>query len=251
MKKALIGILAVAMASSAAWANLANGDFENCTLTTQATWTAGTDQVGQWYAGPDMAIVGSAGSKYLANQETGTDPSFAAVRDVVQAMPIPAAGTYTFNMSFQFGSDYTDQIVAANVLLVQSGAQVPLTGGVYWDGPQGGTWTGNIADVLDVDPGNGTGVGTFDGNWHNLSDTQPLTFTITPDQAGQYNYLLVYSASSRKNDPDGDQTALANTDNYFTSASAPVPEPITMATVFMALGGLGTWVRRRMARPHG
>jgi hypothetical protein len=32
--------------------------------------------------------------------------------------------------------------------------------------------------------------------------------------------------------------------------AAPVPEPVTMATVFMALGGLGTWVRRRVAKPQ-
>ena len=34
------------------------------------------------------------------------------------------------------------------------------------------------------------------------------------------------------------------------TAAAPVPEPMTMATMFMALGGLGAWVRRRMAKPQ-
>jgi hypothetical protein len=33
-------------------------------------------------------------------------------------------------------------------------------------------------------------------------------------------------------------------------ALAPVPEPITMTSLFLALGGLGAWVRRRMARPQ-
>jgi hypothetical protein len=28
-------------------------------------------------------------------------------------------------------------------------------------------------------------------------------------------------------------------------ASAPVPEPITMTSLFLALGGLGGWIRRR------
>jgi hypothetical protein len=33
-------------------------------------------------------------------------------------------------------------------------------------------------------------------------------------------------------------------------AEAPVPEPITMTSVFLGLVGLGGWVRRRMARPQ-
>jgi hypothetical protein len=251
MTKVLIGILAVALASSAAWANLANGDFENCTLINQANWTAGTDQVGQWYGGPSMAIVGSVGSKYLANEVTGTATGFDHIQDSLQAMAIPAAGTYTLNASFQAGTDYNDQFFGFNVVLVQTGVAIPLTQTGYWPGvmspPAGGK------DILDIDPGNGTGA-DFDGNWHNLSDVlsaDQLTFTISGADASTYQYLAVYAWSDRSSDAAHDQTSPANVDNVFTSAGAPVPEPMTMATVFMALGGLGAWVRRRMARPQG
>jgi hypothetical protein len=83
------------------------------------------------------------------------------------------------------------------------------------------------------------GIGTFDSVWHNIA-TQ--SFTITPDQASQYNYMLIYTWSNRSSDPAGDQTSSANSDSYSTDA-APAPEPTTMA--LLALGSLALLRRKK------
>ena len=233
----VLAVIALLLCVQAARADFMNGDFENTTLINQLSWTAGTDQVNQWYGGPDLAIAGPTGGKYLANQNTVTDPTFASIRDSLQAMAIPAAGTYALNASFQAGSDYNDQYFGFNILLAKPGVVIPLTGAGYYM-PASMLPPAGSVDILDVDPGDGTG-GTFDSAWHNIA-TQ--SFTITPDQASQYSYMLIYTWANRSADPAGDQTSSANSDNYSTDAVS-APEPATMS--LLLLGGLAMLRRKK------
>jgi hypothetical protein len=220
---------------STAQAEFVNGDFENTTLINQSSWTAGTDSFGNWYAGPDMAIVGSTGSKYLANQVTGSEVGFALIRDVLQAFPMPAAGTYNFDVGIQVGTDYDHQFAGFNVLLAKTGVTFPLSGTGYYL-PANMNPPPNSVDILDWDPG-APPWSIFDGNWHNISNS----FTITPQQAADYQYLVFYHWGDRNltsNMP-------MNLDNF--STTAPIPEPSTLVLLVAGVlaGGISVVKRRR------
>jgi hypothetical protein len=246
MTKVLIGILAVALASSAAWANLANGDFESGTITNQATWTAGTDALGSWYGGSGWVTAGTSGSK-IADQTftSGTSGGMdvPSTRTLLQALPI-SAGTYSWTVESR-NSDPAN-LYGLAVVLAKDSAAVSLSGGFFWPGAIGTNppntkmglmWDPSYDDV----PDGGSTVMHFDGQFHTISNS----FTITPQDALDYKYVI-FVAEGNQGSGQVFSVATESTD----LPGSPVPEPMTMASVFMALGGLGAWVRRRMAKPQ-
>jgi hypothetical protein len=244
MTKALIGILAVVLTSSAAWANLANGDFENTTIVSQSTWTAGTDALSTWYGGAGWAITGSSGSKIADQTAYGAEGSASASQTLLQALPI-AAGTY--NWSLLTRNNDNNNLYGLVVLLAKDNAVINLTGTPFYPWLQ--SVPANTQEALRWDPevednqqpGNPGSMMPTNGTWNSISDS----FTISPSDASAYKYVVFVAEG------DVSPGSLFSIDTESTDLPGTVvPEPMTLATVFMALGGLGAWVRRRVAKPQ-
>jgi hypothetical protein len=100
-------------------------------------------------------------------------------------------------------------------------------------------WDPEVED--NQQPGNPGSMMPSDGSWNTISDS----FTISPTDAAAYKYVIFLSEGNVSTG------SLFSIDTMSTDLPGTVvPEPMTMATVFMGLAGLGAWVRRRMARPH-
>ena len=154
---AALVVLLWALAAPRTGANFSNGGFV-CASVSTTTWTSGTDPTGTWY-GSGYTTTGSV-ADLTASTNAGTD-----ARALIQALPIPAAGTYTLTLRARFSS--ANQGVYWHVLGVTQGRTLTLTNGGI---PQTITQAG-VKSLLKVAPpgNNATGAWVAYSNTFTLS----------------------------------------------------------------------------------
>ena len=194
-------------------------------ITNSSSWTAGSDNTGQWY-----------GQSYRTNSGFAQLNANNNRRSIVQAFDI-AAGDYDISYDLRFSSVLQWKYV--HVLAVQSGTEISLGDGgrsslLSLDlGDDGIGFTISQDGISDVYRGT---AGLFDSTsqWNSYSDT----FTVTEDIASNYDYLLFSFTASKFT---GRQ--IAGIDNVSIAGPSSVPAPATM--LLLLSGGLAMFAVRR------
>jgi hypothetical protein len=176
-------------------------------VNTATTWTAGTSGLNAFY-GPGYSTANGYAELTVSNDFDKA----AGKRAIIWATSIPNAGMYTYSLDTKY-NDYYEQYDYWMVYLLNDGSQFNLVGGplrAYT--PVGG---------LGINTGLAA-IGNADGQWHNYASS----FSITAQQAVNYDYVAFVMVGSKKSD------MVLAFDNFTTS----VPEPCTV--IIFGLGSV-------------
>ena len=178
MRRFPIALSLFALASCAAQAQnlLADGTFDQ-PITSASTWVAGTNATGVWYALDHVSTSGYAEMTYASSNYQQ--------RVLLQAIPMPAAGTYTYSLRTRY-TDYWYQYHYWHIIAVDTGASISLGHeSIMWD----------LSKPLCTSATRHYGWdGTATGDW--VSDHQ--TFQLAPSIADSYDYLIVAFVTSKR-----------------------------------------------------
>lgn len=181
----VLGLTAIPLAS----ANFSKGGF-SCNAVANTTWKAGVDATGTWY-GPGYTTTGAAADLSYA-APSGTDQ-----RVLMQAIPMPAAGTYLIQLRARVTS--ANQNMYWHVLGVTNGTTLSLVNNGV---PQTITQQG-VKSLVRVSA-------TANGSWASYSNS----FTITANDVATYQYYVVALVASRLS------AQVAQFDDVYTTAPA-------------------------------
>lgn len=191
----------------------------------QNTWTAGQDNVGQWYGSDYDVVDGAANLSSVVNSSQWKDLNKGR-RALLMAVPIAEAGSFNWQIDCSL-TDYDTQYCYWQAHLVQAGTTINLEGGPGWNSKIGGNKPVSQAYAPQSKDG---------GQWYTYSQD----FDISQCQANNYDYVVFTFVGTRKS------CQTLGYRNFSTDMPnvASVPEPAAM----MMLTTGAVLLRRRQAK---
>jgi hypothetical protein len=173
---AILLLTVLGLASTSTLANWSRGGFA-CSSTSVSSWTAGSSGTGSWF-GNGFTTTGSAADLSYSSASVGDE------RVLLQAIPMPAATTYQYEVRARFTS--ANQKMYWHVLAVQRGTTISLVnGGVPISVTQPG-----VKSLLRVQLGGANA----NGNWATFTGS----FTISAADAAAYQFVAIALVASRQ-----------------------------------------------------